>query len=111
MDRSSQQKRLVEFGELADADFSENHAHTAHLWGLAQADRYSKLILDTAQRAADGEISSRPVEDHPEIRLVYLKWPKARYGHFLLFRKTDKGILVLRILHGAMSIAEHIKGF
>jgi plasmid stabilization system protein ParE len=37
-----------------------------------------------------------------------VKWPKARHGHNILFRYTEEGIFVLRVLHSAMDIPSHL---
>ena len=107
-DKSAKPKRLVQFGSLAAQDFSDNYDHTAFHWGIDQAESYSKLLLEAADRAAEFPESGKMVENHPEFRAIYVKWSKAKYGHFLIYRITPDGIYLLRILHSAMNVAEHL---
>ena len=107
-DNSAEPKRLVQFGSLADQDFSDNYNHTAFHWGIDQAESYSKLLLRAVDQASDFPESGRIVENHPEFRAIYVKWPKATYGHFIVYRSTPEGIFVLRILHSAMNIKDNL---
>lgn len=109
MDESSpQQLGLVRYSPLAAEDFAENYNSTAHLWGLDQAERYADLLEKAAQAAADNPSSGKPIIGHPVARARFVKWPKAKYGHYIVYRPTATGIYVLRILHSAMNIADHL---
>ena len=106
---TSESKRLVEFGRRADLDLVENHEYTAAHWGERQAEQYTQFLLDTAQGVADAEVFSRPLDGSTTARVAFAKWPKARYGHYIVFRPNDEGIFVLRVLHSAMDIARHLE--
>ena len=105
---SAKPKRLVQFGNLASQDFSDNYDHSAFHWGIDQAERYSKFLQDAAARAAEYPESGKKVENYPEFRAIFVKWPKSKYGHFLIYRIIPEGIYVLRILHSAMNVQDHL---
>lgn len=105
---SAKPHRLVLYSPLAASDFAENHNYTAHTWGLEQAERYSDFIEAAAFEAAANPHAGKRVEGHPVAYAVYVKWPKAKYGHYIIYRSTDDGIYVLRILHGAMNQPKHL---
>ncbi|HEY3780450.1 MAG TPA: type II toxin-antitoxin system RelE/ParE family toxin [Fimbriimonadaceae bacterium] len=63
---------------------------------------------NTAGLAAEDEIKSRAVVGHPTARAVFVKWSKAKHGHYIAFRLVEGGIYVTRILHGAMDLPKHL---
>src|SRR5437016_1722456 len=110
MDKDPSQERVVEYGWRADIDFVQIYEHTARKWGSSQAERYALLIVETAQWAAEGKIRTREVDGHPTFEAALVKWRKAKFGHLIVFRRTDEGIYVLRIMHEAMDIPTRLKG-
>jgi plasmid stabilization system protein ParE len=98
---ASKPKRVVRYSPSARADLAENYEHTAQHRGQAQAERYYEFLIATAQMAADGEVSSRSLEQLPNVRSVTAKWPKATYSHYIIFQEEEVGIYVLRVLHSS----------
>jgi plasmid stabilization system protein ParE len=99
---------LVIYSPLAALDLAENHTHTAHHWGYDQAERYTELLKATAQHAADQPDMGSPIEDHPGIRALLVRWKQARHGHYVVYRPVEDGAYVLRFLHSAMDLPDHI---
>ena len=99
---------VVLYSPFAAQDLAEIHNFTTLIWGLEQAERYSDFLQAAANKALAHSNATRRVEDHPVARAIFAKWPKAKYGHFVVYRPTDYGIYVLRILHSAMNISEHL---
>ena len=108
---ATRSKRVVRYSPRADADLNDNYEHTTIHWGIEQAERYLAFLLDTAQQAADGTISSRRMKEVPIARVVFAKWKKATYGHYIIFTEEADGIYVLRVLHGAMDLENHVTGY
>lgn len=76
--------------------------------GIAQARRYEARIIDTLIRLGDGTALpvGRPVPDRPGLFRLPLRRPAS---HALFYARSDHHrILVLRLLHDAMDIAQHL---
>jgi len=101
-------KRLVRFSPEAEDDFVENFNHTAHTWGLSQAERYASFLLGALGEVAANPRMSKPVDGFEHACYIFVKWPKARYGHNIIFEADSDQIYVLRILHSSMDTAEHL---
>jgi toxin ParE1/3/4 len=98
---------VVVYSPLAAEDFISNYDHTAAAWGLTQAERYSDLLENTVHEIARHPDKGKRIEGHPEARAVFVKWPKARHGHYIVYRPMLEGIYVLRILHSSMNTPSH----
>jgi len=53
-------------------------------------------------------LKGKRLEGNEDARAMYLKWPKAKHGHYIIYRPMNDGIFVLRILHGTMDIPRHL---
>jgi len=72
--------------------------------------RLTILSPSATQEAADPEAEHvREVEDRPGYMAIMVKWKKANYSHFVVFRRTDYGVEVVRILHSSRDIPSHLE--
>ena len=99
---------IVEYGRLAAIDFAANHDATAHMWGVEQAERYSDFLQESADFIALNPNVGRKVVGHPTAEALLVRWPKARYGHYIVYRRLPSGIHIMRILHSAMDVGSHL---
>ena len=106
---SNNPQRLVQYSPEADLDFADIHTHTAKVWSWTQADRYVALLLDEAQKIADGEEKGKPVPRRPGRFYTTATWHNARDGHRIVYENTPEGIFVVRILHTAMDLLRHVR--
>ena len=104
---AARSKRIVRYSRLAAEDREEIYTYTAHQRGVDQAERYSNFLADAAANIVDGVIAVRPVEGADGAYASFVKWPKAKYGHFLIFEYEPDGIHILRILHSSMDVSQH----
>lgn len=113
MAKPKQPKRVV-WGHLANNDLSENFDHTAYHWGLVQAERYLDFIQSHAQMLAEepllGKIVGDTDESDPPLRASFVRWPKARYGHYIVYIPTDYGVFIVRFLHSSQDMLGRLKG-
>ncbi len=105
---ASDEKRLVIYSELAAQDREEIYSYTVHHWGVEQAEDYAQLLADTALLVVEKSTLSRPVEGTIGVYAAFVKWPNARYGHFIIFEYEADGIYILRILHSAMDVSNRL---
>jgi toxin ParE1/3/4 len=103
-------QRLALYSPSAAADLALNHTSTAIRWGLDQADRYTALLQETAQAAADNPSLGKPVEKRPGVYSVLVKWRwrRSTAGHYVIYKPTEYGAYIVRILHSAMDLPRHI---
>ncbi|CAN5588245.1 hypothetical protein BH11ARM2_BH11ARM2_04130 [soil metagenome] len=101
--------RLTVLSPLAVQDYAETHDHTAFAWGWSQAERYADMLDAAIREAAENPKAGKRIEDDSAYRVRYMKWPKAKYGHAIIYREIEGGVYVLRILHGAMNVSDYLK--
>ena len=92
----------VTYSPAAAADLNDIWDYTVEEWGADQADRYTDDIQDICISLARGEKRGRTVD----VREGYLKHAVGK--HFVFFRPTDAGIVVIRILHQSMDVGRHL---
>ena len=90
------------FAPAAAADIDAVWDYTLGKWGADQADQYTDDIQAVSESLARGDKRGRDVD----VRAGYLKYPVGR--HYVLFRATDDGIEVIRILHQRMDVGRHL---
>ena len=112
MDGSSSDgpNRLVAYSVAATLDLAEIHTSTWLRWGQSQAEQYINLIVSEAQTAADNPSIGNPIEGYSHALTILVRWKKAKNGHYIVYRVTQRGIEVSRILHSAMDIERHLPG-
>ncbi|AIE85702.1 type II toxin-antitoxin system RelE/ParE family toxin [Fimbriimonas ginsengisoli] len=101
---------LVLYSEEAALDLAEIHTHTTRHWGWDQAERYTDLLKEEAQRAAELRGYGNPIDQRPGRFLVVVKWPGATYAHRIIYQRIPEGVYVLRILHSARDLPKHLGG-
>ena len=71
---------------------------------------YADLLEETASGIADGTIEGKAlIGGHPEVRAYFVRWHKAKHGHYIIYRASENGgIYVLRILHGRMDLPKYL---
>lgn len=92
----------VTFSPAAISDLNDIWDYTAEEWGPDQADRYTDDIQDMCSSLARSERRGRTVD----VRDSYFKYAVGR--HFVFFRMSGAGIVVVRILHQSMDVARHL---
>jgi toxin ParE1/3/4 len=104
-------KWTIVLGGLAERDFSDIVDWTAENFGPRQAERYADLILATIDTIAKNPMLSRS-RAREEIGAGYRTLHLARPGrHFILYRQEETDtVLIVRILHDSMDIAQHTPG-
>jgi toxin ParE1/3/4 len=103
----SEPKRVI-YSPEAREDLALNYEFTAHNWGLDQAERYAVFLTDAAMEIATQPQIGKKLTDYDGIFVTLVRWKNARYGHNIVYRQTESGIYVLRILHSAMDIPLHV---
>lgn len=102
--RVNRQVRLVGFSTAAAVDLATIQTWTANHWGLEQAQIFIDFLLEAADASAIRFEAGKPIKLHPDLRVFFVRWPQARYGHNIILEQTPAGPRVVRILHGAMDI-------
>ncbi|MDH4389541.1 MAG: type II toxin-antitoxin system RelE/ParE family toxin [Fimbriimonas sp.] len=95
---------MIEYGRFARYDLEDIASWTSQNYGDEQADRYIAMLHDSIQDLADGQYASRPLKDSESIRVSYVRWPKATYGHNVFHERTPDGIYIYRILHSSSDL-------
>lgn len=85
----------------AENDLLEIWDYSTNTWGDAQADRYLKRLesrfIDLAANPAKGKQCNK-------VALDYLSYREAK--HIIFYRQHGQGIVIARILHERMDVAE-----
>jgi plasmid stabilization system protein ParE len=51
----------------------------------------------------------KPVVGQPDNLAYYVKWRKARHGHYIVYRLLHDGtVYIVRILHGSMDFPRRL---
>lgn len=87
----------------ARADLEEIWDYTADRWGEAQAERYVRVIGAAFDRIAR---DPRSGQSCAEIRPGYAKLSVG--AHVVFFRRTGRGVEIVRILHSRMDFGRHL---
>jgi toxin ParE1/3/4 len=87
----------------ADADVQSIAEESVKRWGLARAEKYILALHETFQRLADFPNIGR---DASHIRAGYMRIESA--SHAVFYRKTESGVLIVRILHERMDFERHL---
>jgi plasmid stabilization system protein ParE len=97
-------KRVIDLSPAAFADLGEIHLYTSHLWGRQQADRYIDFIVQSAQALATAPLMGAPLVGKDWPRLLLVRWPKARHGHYVVYDAQGEDIVIVRILRTARDV-------
>jgi toxin ParE1/3/4 len=91
------------FTRRAEADLQEIAEYTYRTWGKDQCARYLGALEECCRRLADRPAQGRACDD---VRPGYLRAEQGR--HVVFFRKDERGILIVRILHARMLPERHL---
>jgi len=92
----------------ADLDLSAVYTNTAQTWGIDQAERYALFLNSYILDLACAQTQGRPIAERPGLRSLVARWKNAKYRHRIVYEETPNGIHVLRILHTAMNLPDHL---
>ncbi len=102
----------VRLSETAEQDFNQIFAWTVEHFGIDQAHVYRDVLLDALRSLQAGPtvIGARNLSGlPPELKALHVARKGKRGRHFIVFDdSTDGRIQVLRILHDAMDIQNHV---
>ena len=87
----------------AEYDLENIWSYTYQRWGARQADKYIETLVRAFIKLAHSP-DIAPACDH--IRSGYRRYSIER--HHLYFRRTDYGVVIIRILHDRMDALRHI---
>ena len=87
----------------ADADIEAIAEGSLQQWGLTRAEKYILGLHETFQMLVDFPDLGRDVG---HIRPGYRKIETA--SHSVFYRKTEEGVLIVRILHQSMDFERHL---
>lgn len=94
----------IHFTQKAVQDLTEIWNYTVDTWSERQADKYYDLLTDFCNRLGDNPSLGKPYFEIEKDLLGY----KAGQ-HIILYQiKTDKEILIVRILHARMDLRSRI---
>ena len=87
----------------AQEDLSEIWDYSVERWGMDQADSNLRLLQRAIEViAADPRVGT----SCDEVRAGYRKYPAG--SHMLLYRQSQAGIDIVRVLHGRMDFDRHL---
>lgn len=87
----------------AQEDLSEIWDYSVERWGMDQADSYLRLLHRAIEVvAADPRVGT----SCDEVCAGYRKYPAG--SHMLLYRQSQAGIDIVRVLHGRMDFDRHL---
>lgn len=89
--------------EAAAADIEGIARHSTQQWGFPRAEAYVLALHRAFELLAAFPDTGRDVG---ELRPGYLRFEHER--HSIFYRKTDTGILVVRVLHQRMQATRHL---
>lgn len=96
-------ERGYRISPAAENDLISIWRHTAREWSVIQAESYQDDLAVAFIGLASGVKIGRLVEIK---RQGYLKYVAG--AHVIYFRETDTEIIIIRILHGAQDVAQHL---
>jgi toxin ParE1/3/4 len=92
----------------ADLDLSTIYNYTVRVWDIDQAERYVQFLKSIILGLADDPRLGRPIADRPGLRSHVARWKRAKHGHRIVYEEIPNGIFILRILHTAMNLPDHL---
>lgn len=94
--------RLI-LSKLAIEDIATIDDYTVAKWGVEQAVRYVHALWDALEEIQEAPTRWRPRPDiHPDCRV------RICGRHLVIYRIRDDAVEISRILHGAMTVEQHV---
>jgi toxin ParE1/3/4 len=93
----------IQFTNAARQDLKDIFRYTVRTWGRPQAQKYSEQLKQHVTKIAQDMVFSRPVQNgRPNVQ-------QSMVGrHILIFEQAGGHVLIIRVLHDAMVIPNHI---
>jgi toxin ParE1/3/4 len=93
----------IQFTNAARQDLKDIFRYTVRAWGRPQAEKYAEQLKQHVTKIAQDMVLSRPVQNgRPNVR-------QSMVGrHIVIFEKGEDHLLIIRVLHEAMDIPNHI---
>ena len=95
-----------EISEKAFEDIENIWLYTVETWSVERADRYYNLIFDEIEFIAENPLLGR---DYSHVRKNYRSIRVQSHFIFYRYRKEEKIVEIIRILHQSMDIEERLK--
>ncbi len=95
----------LEISKKAFEDIEHIWLYTAETWSSEQADRYYNLIFDEIAYIVKNPLSGK---DFNRIRKNYRSSKVKSHLIFYRYRKSEKIVEIIRILHQSMDIEERL---
>lgn len=88
----------------AERDLDAIWDYSAYQWGREQANRYLEALRDSVKRVAAAPSRGR------SFTVGRKRYRRYRSGsHLIFYRKTNRGIRIVRILHESMDHERHLR--
>lgn len=87
----------------AKRDLRDIGTYTERKWGQSQRIKYTNKLYDRIDDLALNPDKGRKRPDLPQTPFSY---PEGR--HVIFYRKTSKGIEIIRVLHDSMDFKRHL---
>jgi toxin ParE1/3/4 len=88
----------------AQSDLDEIWDYSAQRWGRDQANRYVEALRDSIKRVAAEPSRGR------SMTVGHKSYQRYRSrSHLIFYRKTNRGIRIVRILHESMDHERHLR--
>jgi toxin ParE1/3/4 len=96
----------VKFLPAAKNRLNEIWDYTERTWGVAQADRYVRGLVEAIHEVADGHRHWRPVLDEGLRGVYFIRYER----HFIFFRSLSRDAIgVISVLHENMNIPMRLR--
>jgi plasmid stabilization system protein ParE len=92
----------------ADLDLSATYNYTVSIWDSGQAERYVQYLKSVMLVLSCDPAKGRRIAGRPGLRSYIARWKRAKHGHRVVYEQTPTGIFILRILHTAMNLPDHL---
>jgi len=98
----------LELTHKAEFDLDEIWRYTADEHGLDQAELYLAFLLLEMNQLISEPTKGKVVPEFPQLRCLQMKWRPKGHGHLAFYETLNDAIRVVRVLHTAMDLPEHL---
>src|SRR5689334_10396837 len=88
----------------ASEELEEIWRYNARQYGRAHANAYEAFLLENIYSLAEKHNEGKSVEVRPELRQITFKQGRRGHGHTVIYRVTDKSVVILHVYHTAQDI-------
>lgn len=90
--------------KASEADLNDIWKYTYDTWGIRQASKYLRQIKKRIET-----LSNNPGLGHKRDSISEGLFCYHEGRHLIMYRKEEKGIVIIRVLHDRMDVPERIK--